>query len=136
MESTAGRPRTLYPCFSMHAPLPRSSWKNNLCQRIGFTGPSDAFTEQGCMHHAMCIFLGYFNEYLKDRTRRRGPRANGAITAMSKYHAPSVIKLVLLTGAAQTVEGLRVRGPWHPCRPSTGDQGHRSVTHACRKGQL
>ena len=49
MESTAGRPRTLYPCFSMHAQLPRGSWENNLCQRIGFTGPSDAFTEQGCM---------------------------------------------------------------------------------------
>ena len=26
-----------------------------------------------------------------------GPRANGAITAMSKYHEQSVIKLVLLT---------------------------------------
>ena len=43
----------------------RGCWKNNLCQRIGFTGPSDAVTEQECMDRAMCIFLGFFNESLK-----------------------------------------------------------------------
>ena len=57
--------------------------EKNLCQRIGFTGPSNAFTEQGCMHHAMCIFLGYFNEYLKDRTRRRGVRMARSLQCLS-----------------------------------------------------
>ena len=40
-------------------------WEDNLRQRIGFVGPTEAFTEEDCMRRAMGLFINLFNTHLK-----------------------------------------------------------------------
>ena len=40
-------------------------WEDNLRQRIGFVGPTEAFTEEDCMRRAMGLFMNLFSTHLK-----------------------------------------------------------------------
>ena len=40
-------------------------WEDNLRQRIGFVGPTEAFTEEDCMRRTMGLFINLFNTHLK-----------------------------------------------------------------------